>query len=82
MNQNVLFTKSEVSSKALASFFAWIWNSILRAPLRVWPTPPWFPWHKKGGRLAGGVAEMYSAIAAGKSGLWNLVGMLPDVLRG
>jgi acyl-CoA reductase-like NAD-dependent aldehyde dehydrogenase len=63
-------------------FLPLVQNSILRAPLRVWPTPPWFPWHSKGGQLAGGVAEMYSAIAAGKSGLWNLVGMLPDVIRG
>jgi len=63
-------------------FLPLVQNSILRAPLRVWPTPPWFPWHSKGERLAGGVAEMYSAIAAGKSGLWNLIGMLPDVLRG
>lgn len=56
-------------------------NSILRAPLRVWPTPPWFPWHRKGKQLAGGVTEMYAAIAAGKGGRWNLVGMLPDVFR-
>ena len=44
--------------------------------------PPWFPWHGKGGRLTEGVAEMYSAITAGKSGIWNLVRMLPDVFRG
>ena len=56
-------------------------NSILRAPLRVWPTPPWFPWHRKGKQLAGGVTEMYAAIAAGTGGRWNLVGMLPDVFR-
>ena len=63
-------------------FLPLVQNSILRSPLRVWPTPPWFPWHSKGGRLAKGVAEMYSAIASGKSGLWNLVGMVPDVFRG
>ena len=62
-------------------FLPLVHNTILRAPLRVWPMPPWFPWHGKGGRLAGGVAEMYSAIATGKSGIWNLVGMLPDVFR-
>ncbi len=62
-------------------FLPLVHNTILRAPLRVWPMPPWFPWHSKGGRLAEGVAEMYSAIAAGKSGIWNLVGMLPDVFR-
>ena len=63
-------------------FLPLVHNTILRAPLRVWPMPPWFPWHRKGGRLAEGVAEMYSAITAGKSGIWNLVGMLPDVFRG
>jgi len=62
-------------------FLPLVHNTILRAPLRVWPMPPWFPWHSKGGRLAEGVAEMYSSIAAGKSGIWNLVGMLPDVFR-
>ena len=63
-------------------FLPLVQNSILRSPLRVWPTPPWFPWHSRGRQLAKGVAGMYSAIAAGKRGLWNLAGMLPDVFRG
>ena len=62
-------------------FLPVVHNSILRAPLRVWPPPPWFPWHRKGEQLAQGVAEMYAAIAAGKGGLLNLVGMLPNVFR-
>jgi acyl-CoA reductase-like NAD-dependent aldehyde dehydrogenase len=62
-------------------FLPLVHNSILRAPLRVWPTPPWFPWHGKGEQLARGVTGMYAAIAEGKGGLWNLVGMLPDVFR-
>ena len=63
-------------------FLPLVQNSILRSPLRVWPTPPWFPWHSRGRQLAKGVAGMYSAIAAGKRGLWNLARMLPDVFRG
>ncbi len=62
-------------------FLPLVHNSILRAPLRVWPTPPWFPWHRKGEQLARGVTGMYAAISEGKGGLWNLVGMLPDVFR-
>lgn len=57
-------------------------NSIVRAPLTVWPTPPWFPWHGKRARLAEGVADMYGAIAGGSKGLWQLAKMLPDVLGG
>ena len=57
-------------------------NSIVRAPLTIWPTPPWFPWHGKRAKLAQGVAEMYGAIAGGSTGLWQLARMLPDVLGG
>jgi hypothetical protein len=57
-------------------------NSILRAPLVVRPLPPWFPWHSRGERLAGGVVEMLGAIAAGRTGLGPLVRMLPAVLAG
>lgn len=57
-------------------------NSIVRGPLTVWPTPPWFPWHGKRARLARGVADMYAAIAGGSKGLWQLAKMLPDVLGG
>ena len=57
-------------------------NTILRAPLTVWPTPPWFPWHRKGAALTLGVADMYAAIAGGSKGYWQLAKMLPNVLRG
>jgi hypothetical protein len=57
-------------------------NTILRAPLESWPRPPWFPWHRHGASLARGVAEMYAAIAAGRTGVWSLLRMLPGVLRG
>ena len=53
-----------------------------QAPLTVWPTPPWFPWHGKRAKLAEGVADMYGAIAGGSKGLWQLAKMLPDVLGG
>jgi acyl-CoA reductase-like NAD-dependent aldehyde dehydrogenase len=57
-------------------------NAIIRAPLESWPAPPWFPWHPHGAALARGVAEMYGSIAAGRSGVWELLRMLPGVLRG
>lgn len=57
-------------------------NSILRAPLTVWPMPPWFPWHRRGTELTAGVAGMYGAIAGGSKGYWQLATMLPDVFRG
>jgi len=57
-------------------------NTILRAPLTVWPTPPWFPWHRKGAALTLGVADMYAAIAGGSKGYWQLAKMLPDVFGG
>ncbi|MFM8633233.1 MAG: hypothetical protein ACKOEX_00215, partial [Planctomycetia bacterium] len=57
-------------------------NSILRGPLGSPFTPPWFPWHAGAARLARGVIEMYGAIARGRSGLWHLLRMLPDVVRG
>lgn len=55
-------------------------NSVLRAPLQSRLTPPWFPWHSQGARLARGVVAMYSARARGGSGLWELAAMLPAVL--
>ena len=57
-------------------------NSIVRGPLTVWPTPPWFPWHGKRARLARGVADLYGAVACGSKGYWQLAKMLPDVLGG
>jgi acyl-CoA reductase-like NAD-dependent aldehyde dehydrogenase len=58
-------------------------NTILRAPLVVWPTAPWFPWHAGGARLARGLVAMDASIARGGRGLGPLVQltrMLPDVL--
>ena len=57
-------------------------NSIVRAPLLVRPTPPWFPWHPHAARLAEGVVDIYAALARGGSGLWPLIKMLPAVLAG
>lgn len=57
-------------------------NSIIRGPLALRLTPPWFPWHARGGVLAQGLVDMYGAIARGGSGLWQLTRMLPAVLRG
>ncbi|MFM7035014.1 MAG: aldehyde dehydrogenase family protein [Planctomycetia bacterium] len=57
-------------------------NSILRGPLGSPFTPPWFPWHSRAARLAQGVIDMYGAIARGRSGLWHLLRMLPDVVLG
>ena len=57
-------------------------QSIIRAPLVVWPKPPWFPWHPRGFQLAHGVVQMYAAIANGSRGTASLLRMLPDVLRG
>jgi acyl-CoA reductase-like NAD-dependent aldehyde dehydrogenase len=57
-------------------------NAIVRAPLAGWPLPPWFPWHRHGAALAGGVIDMYSRILAGKSGFVPLLRMLPRVLMG
>ena len=55
-------------------------NTILRAPLIVWPAPPWFPWHRGGAKLTSGLLAMYASIARGGLGLGPLVRMLPDVL--
>ena len=55
-------------------------NSVLRGPLESRLTPPWFPWHSRGPRLARGVLAMYAARARGGSGLWDLASMLPAVL--
>ncbi|MCE9632230.1 MAG: hypothetical protein K8S94_16145 [Planctomycetia bacterium] len=57
-------------------------NSIVRAPLLVRPTPPWFPWHPRAGRLAAGAVDVYASLARGGSGLWPLMKMLPAVLAG
>jgi hypothetical protein len=57
-------------------------NSIIRGPLAARRTPPWFPWHSRGGVLARGLVDMYGAIARGGSGVWQLARMLPAVLRG
>ena len=57
-------------------------NAILRAPLAAWITPPWLPWHPRARQLATGVLGMYAAIARGKSGLGQLMRMLPAVLAG
>jgi len=64
-------------------------NAILRAPLVVWPTAPWFPWHTGAARLARGLVAMDASIARGGSGrgplaqlakLVQLTRMLPDVI--
>jgi len=52
-------------------------NTILTASLTNWLVPAWFPWHRGGDRLAGGVVTMYTALANGRSPLPALVGMLP-----
>jgi len=57
-------------------------NSILRAPLLVRPTPPWFPWHRRGDAITRGVVDVYTALARGRSGLWPLARMLPAVVSG
>lgn len=57
-------------------------NSIIRAPLLVRPTPPWFPWHRHGAALARGAMDVYASLADGGSGLWSLAKMLPRVLAG
>ncbi|MFN9369321.1 MAG: hypothetical protein ACK6CT_11250 [Planctomycetia bacterium] len=57
-------------------------NAIIRAPLVSWPKPPWFPWHRHGAALARGVLGMYGGIAAGRSCVWELLRMLPRVMRG
>ena len=55
-------------------------NSIVRSPLATRGTPPWFPWHPHGPRLAQGLIDMYGAIADGRTGLWQLARMVPSVL--
>ena len=55
-------------------------NTILRMPLVVWPTAPWFPWHAGGAKLARGLVAMDASIARGGLGLGPLVRMLPDVI--
>jgi aldehyde dehydrogenase (NAD(P)+) len=57
-------------------------NSIVRGPLATRLKPPWFPWHTRGDRLARGVLRLYEDVARGRSGLWRVAAMLPDVLRG
>jgi acyl-CoA reductase-like NAD-dependent aldehyde dehydrogenase len=57
-------------------------NSIVRGPLATRLKPPWFPWHTRGDRLARGVVGLYEDVARGRSGLWRVAAMLPDVLRG
>jgi len=57
-------------------------NSVVRAPLKPFLRPPWFPWHRDGARLARGVVDLYGRCAAGKSGLGTLLAMFPAVLRG
>ena len=54
-------------------------NSILRGPAVPRPAPPWLPWHPHGEALAVGLAEAYGRIAAGRSGIWRLLRMLPAV---
>jgi acyl-CoA reductase-like NAD-dependent aldehyde dehydrogenase len=60
-------------------------NTILRTPLVVWPTAPWFPWHAGGAKLARGLVATYASIARGGLGLGlpvqlvPLMQMLPDV---
>jgi len=54
-------------------------NTILRTPLVVWPTAPWFPWHAGGASLARGLVSMQASIARGGLGLGPLARMLPDV---
>ena len=54
-------------------------NCIVRAPLSVWPTPPWFPWHPGAAKLTRGLVALYASIARGGRGLGPLVRMLPDV---
>ena len=44
-------------------------NTILRMPLVVWPTAPWFPWHAGGAKLARGLVAMDASIARGGLGL-------------
>jgi acyl-CoA reductase-like NAD-dependent aldehyde dehydrogenase len=56
-------------------------NTIVRMPLVVWPTPPWFPWHSGGATLARGLITLYASIARGGLGLGPLTRMLPEVLR-
>ncbi|RLT15032.1 MAG: hypothetical protein DWI25_03335 [Planctomycetota bacterium] len=63
-------------------FLPQVHNSILRAPLVVWPKPPWFPWHTRSSQISAGVVKMYATIASGRSGTWDLAAMVPDVLRG
>jgi len=55
-------------------------NTILRLPLVSWPTPPWFPWHPGGARLARGLVATYASVARGGRGLGPLLAMMPDVL--
>jgi len=57
-------------------------NTIVAAPLAIWPAPPWFPWHSRADRLARGLVDTYAAIARGGSGVMRLAAMLPDVLAG
>ncbi len=57
-------------------------NSIVRAPLSQPLLPPWFPWHSRGSRLATGALAMHVSVARGKSGLWQLLRLLPAVLAG
>jgi acyl-CoA reductase-like NAD-dependent aldehyde dehydrogenase len=66
-------------------FLPLVHNTILRTPLVVWPTAPWFPWHAGGAKLARGLVATYASIARGGLGLGlpvqlvPLMQMLPDV---
>jgi acyl-CoA reductase-like NAD-dependent aldehyde dehydrogenase len=55
-------------------------NTIVRGPLAPWPRPSWFAWHPHGATLARGLVDVYAEIAGGRSGLWPLARMVPQVL--
>ena len=58
-------------------FLPGVRTSRITGPLCSSETPPWFPWHSRGAALAQGLLRLYD-----KGGLWNVVRMFPDVLRG
>jgi len=63
-------------------FLPLVHNTILRGPLAPWPKPAWLPWHRNGAVLARGLLSMYAELARGRSGLWQLMRMVPSVLTG
>jgi len=63
-------------------FLPLVHDAIVRGPLAPWPVPAWLPWHPRAARLAQGVIEAYSALAAGRGAAWKLLRLLPDVLAG